>query len=331
MHNRRARPTVRLLTDDLTGGWLSPVPRRNLSAGDLDALHPMSELPHPLIAKALDCFGEDPERDHPVGPIAAGTTIRLLEIKAGQWRGGVWQDPSSGVCWLVVAGLAKGEHLDHDDFYQRVERDDDPTRWLPGPADERLLKRETAARLTRDWELLIQKAMLEALRSVATGGTTTFRLPHPLLTDEPLAELTLEITPVREPGYQADDVGLTIDPDPKYAAGPLIWRLTIRALTSLSPPEQGWDRYHDSYSNIGEPGSWATRADELDTAVANDELLMSEPGRRSHYTHRKHLVAKTVEGRAVPSLCGVYFVPAQDHRSSPVCPECESLYNDLPN
>jgi hypothetical protein len=83
----------------------------------------------------------------------------LLEIRASQWRGGIWKDPATGVHWLVVAGLAKGEHHDRDDFYKRVEREEetgDPTRWLPTPDDERLLKRETAARLITEWELAVQ-------------------------------------------------------------------------------------------------------------------------------------------------------------------------------
>jgi hypothetical protein len=47
-----------------------------------------------------------------------------------------------------VAGLAKGEHQDHDDFYVRVKRENDkgdPDRWLPTNGDHRLLKQEVAA------------------------------------------------------------------------------------------------------------------------------------------------------------------------------------------
>ena len=148
MHNRRARPTLRVLKEDLTSDWDSPYPQRWLAAGDYRELHPVSELPHPVIRKATESFGTDAADDNFVGPIASATEVRLLEIKQSQWRGGVWQDHTTGVCWLVVAGLAKGNHQDRDDFYKRVERANDAggiREWLPTEDDSRLMRQETAA------------------------------------------------------------------------------------------------------------------------------------------------------------------------------------------
>src|SRR6185437_7451713 len=105
---RRARPTLRLIQEDLTAGWESPQPRRLLVEGIPDALHPLSELPHPIVTKAMESFGPEAANDNHVGPIAASTQLRLMEVKTGQWRGGVWKDPGTGVHWLVVAGLARG-------------------------------------------------------------------------------------------------------------------------------------------------------------------------------------------------------------------------------
>lgn len=87
------------------------------------------------------------------------------------------------MCWLVVAGLAKGDHADHDDFYQRVEREvqvGDLTRWRPTSDDIRLLKRETAARIRTEWEIDTQAAVLEALRHVDSGGAIRSTSPTPL-------------------------------------------------------------------------------------------------------------------------------------------------------
>lgn len=154
MHNRRARPTLRVLREDLISGWDSPHPQRHVSAEKFDELHPLSELPHPIISKARESFGNDAADDNYVGPISSTSDIHLLEIKQSQWRGGVWQDANTGVCWLVTAGLAKGGHLDHDDFYQRLRRaveNGGLHHLLPTDADIRLLKRETAARLRTDW------------------------------------------------------------------------------------------------------------------------------------------------------------------------------------
>ena len=103
----------------------------------------MSELAHPIVRKAVGSFGPVAAEYNFIGPIASATTERLLEIKQSQWRGGIWQDTETGVCWLVVAGLAKGGHQDHDDFYNRVKRANDSfglKPWLPTEADHRLLK-----------------------------------------------------------------------------------------------------------------------------------------------------------------------------------------------
>jgi hypothetical protein len=333
VHSRRARPTLRLLTEDLTAGWNSPLPLRLLADGRYESLHPLSELPHAIIAKATQSFGLDAATDNYVGPIVSSTKLRLLEIKIAQWRGGVWEDPATGVHWLVVAGLAKGEHQDRDDFYTRVQRENeygDPSRWLPTSEDERLLKQETAARLVTEWELAIQEQVLEALREVHAGGSSRFVVQHPVAENGQLARLTLVVTPVREPGYGADEIEVEIVPVTSYAGSHLAWQLTIRTLIALSPPEQGWDRYKDCYTNIAEPGAWITRVSELGALVADHELAESEPGRHSHYTHRQHLAGSTIEGRAVRALCGVFFVPTQDHAKLPPCPHCQERFDELP-
>lgn len=333
MHNRRARPTLRVLREDLSTDWESALPQRALADGRLTDLHPLSELPHPLLTKAVDSFGADAADDNFVGPIATSTRLRLLEIRQSQWRGGVWQDPDSGVCWLVVAGLAKGGHQDRDDFYKRVERENangDPQLWLPTEQDIRLLKQETAARLRTEWELEVQSAVLDALRAVQAGGHRRIDVRHPIPEQGHMARIELTVATVREEGYEADEVVVTITPENRYAGSSLLWQLTLRVLISIEPPEQAWDRLGDSYSNIGEPGTWTKRVDDLTVLVQRAELAVSEPGTTCHYTHREHLAGKTIKGEAVRALCGVYFVPTQDHHSMPGCPLCEERIAELP-
>lgn len=333
MHSRRARPTLRLLSEDLAAGWGSPFPLRALADGRHESLHPLSELPHPIISKATESFGSEPGGDNYVGPIASSTILRLLEIKTGQWRGGVWEDHDSGVHWLVVAGLAKGEHEDRDDFYQRVKRENDngdPNRWLPTAQDVRLLKQETAARLLTEWELTIQEQVLAALREIPAGGSTRFTVQHPKADEGALAQITLDVTPVREPGYDADEINVEIVAASSWPGSHLAWQLTIRVLISLSPPEQGWDRYQDTYSNIAEPGAWTARVSELARLVGDHELAESEPGSHSRYTHRQHLAGSTIEGRAVRAICGAFFVPTQDHDKLPPCPQCQERFGEPP-
>lgn len=332
MHSRRARPTIRLLVEDLHDGWDSPFPRRKLAEADYDELHPLSELPHPIVAKAAETFGMVAAEDNPVGRIASSTRLRLMEVKVAQWRGGVLVDPETGVHWLVVAGLAKGGHEDHDDFYERVRADNVGAtleRWLPTELDQRLLKRETAARLITEWEPDVQARVLEALRKVHAGGTECVAIAHPVR-GERLATLTLTVDPVREPEYSSDDIVVEIDPAREYAGQELLWQLTIRVLAALNPPEEGWDRYRNTYSNIAEPGAWTARAADLANYVERHELVESEPGQHAHYTHRKHIAGSAIEGISVRALCGAYFVPCRDHETLPVCPECRHRYEALP-
>lgn len=222
---------------------------------------------------------------------------------------------------------------DHDDFYERVKRENDggdPKRWLPTAADHRLLKRETAARLITEWELGVQGQVLDALREVQSGGSTQIVIQHPVPENGPFAQITLVVTAVREDGYDADEIEARVVPVPSHAGSDLAWQLAVRALISLSPPVQGWDRYQDSYTNIGEPGSWAKRVVELESLAAGRELAESEPGRHSHYAHRTHLAGNTIEGKAVRAICGVFFVPTQDHEALPICPICQGQYDALP-
>lgn len=137
------------------------------------------------------------------------------------------------------------DHEDHDDFYQRVQRENengDPSRWLPTQEDKRLLKRETAARLLTEWELGVQDQVLNALREVQTGGSIRFEVRHPLPDKGLLATVTLNVVAVRESGYEADEIDLEITPVPTHAGTHLTWQFTVRTLISLSPPEQDWYR-----------------------------------------------------------------------------------------
>lgn len=328
---RRARPTIRLLREDLSSDWESPQPRRSLQAGQLTSLHPLSELPHPILAKAVSSFGDDPADDNCVGPIASSTNLPLLEIKAGQWRGGVWHDRDLDVCWVLVAGLAKGDHEDRDDFYQVVARNNsDPSRWMPTSDDVRLLKRERAALRLTEWELEIQQQLVGALREVHRGGETSFRLCHPASQQRPMATVTITVVAVRVDGYEADEIVVDIVPESRHAGSQLLWQAIVRVLTTLHPPQQGWDRYSNSYSNIAEPDHWSARMIALDELVRRRTLAESEPGQVAHYLHREHIAESVVEGTAMRAICGVFFVNARIPDGLPECPDCNARWSQLP-
>jgi len=331
VHSRRARPTLRVLAEDLTDGWESVCEARLIAEGRFDELHPLAELPHPIVLKAAQAVGQDPAGDNVVGLIRSSTTLRLLEVKSSQWRGGIWEDQATGVNWLVVAGIAKGNHQDFDDFYQRVARENtggDPQQWLPTTADTRLLKQETAARLRTQWELDVQRQVLDGLRQVHTGGSTTFTVEHPVAGQGHLAEIRLSMEPVRdhETDYFADEFDVEVIPVAAQRSSNLVWQLTIRILVALHPPEQAWDRVKDTYTTVAEPGAWTERIADLRDAVTDGALVKSQPGVHKHYSHLKHLAGSTIEGRGIRGLCGVFFVPCQDHEALPMCPECQQRW-----
>jgi hypothetical protein len=153
---------------------------------------------------------------------------------------------------------------------------------------------------------------------------------HPVPKKGKLAEIDLTVAAVREDGYKADEIDLEVIPSAGNAGSSLIWQLTVRVLITVSPPEQGWDRFKDTYSNIGEPGAWTARVAELNALVEANDLAVSKPGTTSHYMHREHLAGSTIEGRAVRALCGVYFVPTQNHESIPRCDICTTRLSELP-
>ena len=113
-------------------------------------------------------------------------------------------------------GLAKGDHEDHDDFYHRVERHDTrgnsatSDRWLPSVEDNRLLKRETVARLLTTWELQIQRHVYDALNQIICGGSIEVPIDHPFPGNNPVATLILTLAIVREDDYEADEVELEV-------------------------------------------------------------------------------------------------------------------------
>ncbi|KGJ71747.1 hypothetical protein GY21_20080 [Cryobacterium roopkundense] len=179
--------------------------------------------------------------------------MHLREIKISQWRGGVWCDPKTGVNWLVVAGLAKNNHTAFGDFYVEIERAEaagSTSNWLPSNEDLRLLKQETSARLLTEWELSVQLEILGALRAVADGGSARLVVSHPLAAKGILAQLTIEVTPVRDSDYEADEIQLTVETESQFKGSNLEWQLTLRALISLSPPEQGWDRLESEFGHV---------------------------------------------------------------------------------
>lgn len=304
-----------------------------LPPGGLDSRSPLSDIDHPIIRKAAESFGRDSGNDLHEGQIRGSRQIRLWEIRQSQWRGGVWVDEESGQPWLVVAGLAKGGHDDHDDFYQQVERADKSRAsesWLPTEEDLKQLAREHAAALMVQWDRELQAATLAALESVVTGGEVQMDIPHPRGSESKLGVATLTVNLIREPGYDHDDLLLEVELAGAHKSSALGWHATTRLLRTINPNETAWDLGGAIYSPTPSVSRLSSRVDELRELERAGELAEWMPKTSAHYSHRRNLAEATVNGGGVRAMCGIYFVPTHDHEGLPTCDECDERYRALP-
>ncbi|MFC6013745.1 DUF3039 domain-containing protein [Nocardia lasii] len=317
-----------MLTEDLVADWAEPRVIRAVTDQRWSDLHPFNELPHSLLRKAAELYGSDPANDPSPRLIACSGDLRLQELRNGQWRAGLWTDPDTGVRWVCAAGLAKGGHKDGADFYQWLGAIIDRAggaRLLPTELDRRLFRVEKSAWLTTQWELRMQQDVADVLSATNSGGSFRLCLPHPVRAESMGAAV---FTVAMVDG--CEELVVEFDLAHEFATSDLGWLLTVRVLVSLSPPVQGWDRYGSSYSTIAEPGYCREQADRLRVASARDELLPQVLGAVSHRVHTGHLAAATIEGKASRALCGVFFVPMQDHEGLEECAECAAALANLP-
>ncbi|MGY0502286.1 DUF3039 domain-containing protein [Nocardia sp. FBN12] len=114
-----------------------------------------------------------------------------------------------------------------------------------------------------------------------------------------------------------------------------------RSTEPAAMPSQSWPpscnsgsdkmvRFEWSFSTVAEVGFARRRVVQLRAAANRGELLAPELGAVSHFVHSEHLAAAAVQGNATRALCGVFFVPMQDHQRLPTCPECSNRFAALP-
>ena len=52
--------------------------------------------------------------------------------------------------------------------------------------------------------------------------------------------------------------------------------------------------------------------------------------RFSHYVDKDKIVDSAVLGTAVVAICGKVWVPSRDPKKFPVCPDCQRIYESMP-
>ncbi len=318
-HDPRARPTIAVLRD-LKDGWGSPWVRRAIDQQQWDDLRPLADFDHPILVKAREVMGSDVTNDHPRGRIDCSRDLALSEVRAGQWRAGVWTD-RDGVRWLVAAGLAKGGHRDNDDFYERLESAcstaEGQSRLLPTVEDGRILKSETAAMMLTEWELAVQEVCADLLQAARQHGVHQRPIPDPNPVKPVMADVRL--TWAIEGDVEAFVFEIL---NPTRAGSQLAWKLERRLLVSVAPPIQDWDVAGGIFSAMEAHGHAELQLAKLVDANARAELLPMIPGHVAHRVHRRHIGGSLVDGVAVRALCEVFFVATQNPDGVPECAAC---------
>ena len=337
MKNLRARPTLRLLSEDINAdGRFSDLVSQLRK--DPAASRSVWDIEHPIIRKAGQCFGDDPAKDNPDGIIKSVTEYDLYKVRTSEWRGGVWKD-ADGVNWLIIAGVAKGGHKDHDDFYRRVERAHATSAGVealkPKREDIEILKAENILAQLHLWKLQVQADTKIVFEKAMKGEPAVFSIVFPPKFAKKLQhseQVLAEVDIIKLPRADADFIEFEVlfRPAVRWQNSKIFSQLKIQVLTSILPPLHLWVPETDCrYRVFDEPKVWKGRMDALARAVEEQALQPVVPDPYSHYMHKEDIVASSVNGSARRALCGTYSVSTRGIDSLQVCPECLEIYGSL--
>ncbi|WP_169833302.1 DUF3039 domain-containing protein [Corynebacterium phocae] len=199
-----------------------------------------------------------------------------------------------------------------------------------------LWKREKAARALSKVYLEIQRSVVEMLRSLRKGSLVAsevsagFLIEDPRNPGQPYIKVRVELEKAVVSGG-LDDLSVEIDPVGTPPRDSLFRRIEQQVLVSLQPRQQSWDPFGEGlfYTCVGEE-FLDQRIKALDQLVSDEAIENSLPGDFRHYIHKNSVFSNTVNGVASKSMCGVYFVPNQDHEKLQTCPRCMEEYQALP-
>ena len=252
------------------------------------------------------------------------------KAKTQRWRGAVYEEPG-GQAWLCAAGYRYEGEV--SDFYRQFTAHvlaDGPEGYLPTDEDRRLLDRENAEREFVEWESGLQDVIQRLCFEAQGAGMVTQTLPGP--DGLPLAEVSIAYSAVEVDDAEESLVDVYFEFSCLNWAAPelLEWAENVMLL-AIDPNEQVWQPTH---IRDGRAYSLVLTEDEATPLFQAMESGSRRPGEgvmgeHAHWTHRERLTESTVNGEAVKGLCGVWFVPRQDHEGRPRCPRCDMVHRGL--
>lgn len=333
MRNTPGRPTVRCYTNDLNTDWDSATHRAMAENDNVSV--PVVDLKHPIVRKAKEDFPADSSGNDVARESISGLTNPVWwKVKIGaRWRGAVWEDPDTGQAWLCAAGYRReGEGSDFYKAFMGAVQSGGPEQFMPTEADQERLADEQKEDVLERWE----RALAGQARAAATslfsegGGSAEINIISPQDDETPIATITVELLVEDLDDDPMLDVVVSTGCRDFSQLAFVQWAEMV-ALTAIEPHEQSWASLPvGGVSTV----SLSAYGDEVDQLVASwgrsgpvGEVVMGDV---AHYAHTSRLTQSTVEGRAVRSVCGTWFVPRQDHDVKEQCPYCAAVVRALP-
>lgn len=354
------RVTIRCLVEDLVSGWTeadqyrsvqvlrdlvgrciaNDVPKSEVSRY-LRALPRLNDLSHPLLRHFSNAFGPNYDATK-LESISGLSKPHWWKQKTQQWRGAATDHSivSADSVWLCAAGIRRSG--DNSDFYKSFTRhvkNSGVDSYLPTKEDELLIELDEKATAYDAWVLQIHCSALallaESRRRVGETISMTFSKPSRSGTKKTIGEISLSIMRVTEDDVDLDEVFLVakILDHEEIASVDLACQ---HARAAIQSDAQEWN------STVYVKDSFAFSALVDPEAIVRAELLETKHelpseywpqglriGLRSHYTRKNGIVNAQVEGSAIESLCGYWFVPTQDHENLDLCSECVERHESL--
>lgn len=355
------RVTLRCLVDDLTGGWDDAEHARTVKALRVEVgralggqaqessiakllrrMPRLNGLNHPLIRHFDTAFGpgEDPTSRESISGL---TGPHWWKVKTNRWRGAAIDHSVVGpdAVWLCAAGIRR--EGDGDDFYSafmRNVRRAGPDQWLPSAEDVLAATVDEKISALDSWKLQVHCAALalltEALDNPGQEFSVMFPAPSRRNIESAIGQLSLSLESIDVDGQELVEVFLTakILDRAQLKAVDVAVQIARAALQSNAEEWHSTTYTENSYafSAVLEPTARShsdalKKTGELPTDASPGNLRL---GVRAHYARKHGLVDAQVDGDAVLSLCGYWFVPTKDHEEVETCAECLRQYENIP-
>lgn len=352
------RVTLRCLTEDLHTDWgvadhkravveLSSRAERVASGNATDShvaevlerLPELNRLDHPIVRHFDEAFAGDVDVRESITGLK---DPHWWKQKTNRWRGAATDHAvvDAGSVWLCAAGLRAGGERTKDFYARFVDRIQrvGAASVLPTDADRVVSRTSGKLNAISAWSLQVQVTVLTLLHAAKNhnAGGASVTIPAPSrsgdgaasvevsldlaieeVDGDEMVECLLTVTALgHENGRWAEEVAFKargiLNPD---AA---LWRLSVTGDTSITHSAMLDDAVFSLASDVA--------AGEPLTAAASQGLRL---GTVAHYSPREQLTDATVDGVAVPALCGYWFVPMRDHEGLEVCPTCAAAHASL--